>query len=183
MSKYLKFKNLKPAIVLGSITTVMTAILVVTTNLLPDTSGVMTDKLLAVCVSLMGEGEFTIREDLEKPEGIDKIISKNDGGLAFEVTASGYNQNSINVLVAMNDDGTVKGIAPVSISDSPGYGDKVENDADFFAGFGGKDDFADVEGVSGATRTSRGVKKAAEIAVEAYKSIPIHEWRLGGSNE
>jgi Na+-translocating ferredoxin:NAD+ oxidoreductase RnfG subunit len=177
MKKYLKFKYLKPAIVLGSITTIISTLLIVTSSLLPDTSNIITERLRVACVELMGEGEFFISEDFEHLEQVNKVIIKaDDRSLAFEITTGGFKPpDGITVLVAMNKDGTVRGVVPVLIKDTPSYGNKTKN-PDFLAQFENGNAASEFDGVTGATYSSKGVIEAVFIAIE------IHE-HIGGFND
>jgi len=170
--KYFKWKYFKPAVTLGLITTVMSTILIVTASLIPDMSGVMTDKLHAACVELMGEGEFSIMELDNLPNGVNKLIIKEGTllpqGIAFEITATGYNPDSITALVAMNNNGTIRGVYLLSVKDSPGY-DKRVNTPDFLSQFTGATADSQFDSVTGATRSSEGVIKAINIAIETYE--------------
>lgn len=181
----------KPTIVLTAIT-VITALLLILTHIFTytDTSGIITDKLLAACVEAMGEGEFAIVSDwqaegygIEKPDNVEKLIKKSDGSIAFEIITNGYSKNGLDMLVAMDTNGSVKAVSVVSVTDTPGLGTKVQ-DTTFLAQFSGKlgqltavknqpksDD--EVQAVTGATYSSKGVTEAVNIAVEVYSQLNI----------
>lgn len=182
-------KYVKPVLVLSIITTIVSALLIVTYNLTyVDTSGVITDALREKCVSLMGEGGFEIVTDwtdegynISKPDNIERLIKKNDGTLAFEIITSGYNKNGLNLLIAMNENGSIKGISIVSISETPGLGTKV-NSPDFLNNFIGLSESVEivkntpsaaneVEAVTSATYSSKGVADAINIAIETYREM------------
>lgn len=184
-------KYIKPVIVLSLITTIVSALLIVTYNLTyVDTSGIITDELMEKCVYLMGEGDYSIVTDwqadgyaIEKPENVEKLIKKADGSVAFQIVTSGYNKNGLDLLIAMNDDGTIKGVSVVSISETPGLGTKV-NDAAFLdslAGIGNSITIVknapaneyEVQAVTGATYSSKGVAEAINIAIETYKEMGV----------
>lgn len=182
-------KYVKPVIVLSIITTIVSALLIVTYNLTyVDNSGVITDALREKCVSLMGEGEYSIVTDwteegysISKPDTVERLIKKDDGTLAFEITSNGYNKNGLNLLIAMNGDGSVKGISIISISETPGLGTKV-NSPEFlnkFIGLSEKVEIVkkapsasnEVEAVTSATYSSKGVADAVNIAIQTYKEM------------
>lgn len=182
-------KNLKPVIVLTAITTVIAALLIVTHNFTyVDTSDVITDKLMAACVEAMGEGDFAIVSDwkaegysIEKPDTVEKLIKKSDGSIAFEVITDGYSKEGIDLLIALNEDGTVKAISVVSLGETPGLGTKVNNES-FLSSFYGKSapftavknqpsSDNEIQGVTGATYSSKGVAEAVNIAAEAYSEM------------
>ena len=181
----------KPTIVLTAITTIV-ALLLIATHAFTyvDTSGIITDKLMAACVEAMGEGEFIIVPDwkaegygIEKPDNVEKLIKKSDGSIAFEIITNGYSKNGLDLLVAMNTDGSVKAVSVVSVTDTPGLGTKVQDSA-FLAQFSGKngqltavknqpktDD--EVQAVTGATYSSTGVTEAVNIAAEVYSQLNV----------
>lgn len=181
--------NIKPTIVLSAVTTVISALLIVAHNLTyVDTSGIITPKLEEKCISLMGEGDYSIVPDwieagysIEKPDSISKLILKNDGTTAFEIIANGYNKGGLDLLIAMNTDGSIKGIEVVSITETPGLGTNVNN-ADFLSLFSGFSENAvivkktpssqnEVEAVTGATYSSKGVASAVNTAVRVFKEM------------
>ena len=182
-------KYVKPVIVLSLITTIVSALLIVTYNLTyVDKSGIITDELEEKCVSLMGEGEFSIVNDwkengysIDKPDDISRLIRKDDNSLAFEIVTSGYNKNGINLLIAMNLDGSVKGISVISLTETPGLGTKVDSQ-DFLSKFIGKNEKVEivkntpknsnqVEAVTSATYSSKGVAEAVNIAIRTYREM------------
>lgn len=181
----------KPTIVLTAITTIVALLLIVThTFTYVDTSGIITDKLMSACVEAMGEGEFEIVSDwkaegygIEKPDNVEKLIKKSDGSIAFEIITNGYSKNGLDLLVAMNADGSVKAVSVVSVSDTPGLGTKVQDSA-FLAQFSdkigqltvvknqpGSDN--EIQAVTGATYSSTGVTAAVNIAIDIYSQLNI----------
>ena len=179
--------KIKPALVLALITVFISALLIVAHNLTyVDTSGIITEKLREKCVLLMGEGEYSMVTDddwnssfsYEKPEEISRVIKKNDGTIAYEIVVTGYSKNGLDLLIAMNSDGSVKGITVVGITETPGLGTKV-NDSAFLDKFSGKKesvsivktspkDDSEIEAVTSATYSSKGVAKAVNIAISTY---------------
>jgi len=178
----IKFSHFKPAIALGTITMLITAILVVSAIFIPDTSNVLTENLRRSCVALMGEGEFELVLDDTKPDTVNKMIVKDDGLVAFEISAAGFKPpDGITVLVAMEPDGSVRGVVPVLIKDDPGIGTRVK-DAAFLESFVGVDEPVtvvkrepssdnEIMAITGATYSTQGVADAVNIAIEAYRSL------------
>ncbi len=181
----------KPTIVLTCITTLIALLLTVThTFTYVDTSGVITDKLMKSCIETMGEGDFRIVTDwqaegyaVEKPDNVEKMIKKSDGTVAFEIITNGYAKGGLDMLVAMNTDGSVKAVSVVSLSETPGLGTKVQ-DGGFLEQYKGKSETLtavkkapsadnEIQAVTGATRSSKGVTEAVNIALEAYKSLGV----------
>lgn len=184
MSKYIK-----PVLVLTLIVTVVSTLLMVTYNLTyVDTTGVLTDALKEKCITLSGDGEYRIVTDwkaegylIEQPESVEKLIKKDDGTVIFEIKASGYNKNGIDLLVAMNSDGSVNGTSIVSLTETPGLGTKVDT-PEFLDNFKGLKDEAvlvkkspasenEVEAATGATKSSKGVVNAVNTAIKTYREM------------
>lgn len=182
-----KFEMFKPTVVLTCVTTIVAILLVVTHQITyVDTSNIITDKLRSALTEVMGEGEYSIVSDwteygAEKPENVEKLIKKSDGGLAFEIVTDGYSKKGIDLVVAMNGDGTVKGVSVVSLGETPGLGTKVQNES-FLSQFIGKKgelsivknapkNDSEVQGVTGATYSSKGVTRAVNIAIDTYGKL------------
>lgn len=189
-------KSAIPIVALSIFTLVLSSVLIVSYNLTyKDTSG-MTDKLQEACESLMGEGEYTIITDwkaagyaIDKPSTVQKLIQKDDGSIAFEIVTKGYSKNGIDALIAMNPDGSIKGVVLISVTDTPGLGTKVK-DEDFLSKFEGINGAVtvtkfetqnenEVQAISGATYSSKGVVTGVNIALEVYQQMMSGE-SVGG---
>ena len=114
----------------------------------------------------------------EKPEEIEKVIIKDDGSVAYEIVVNGYSKDGLDLLIAMNNDGSVKGISVISMKETPGLGTKV-NDEAFLGKFSGKSEAVtivktaptaenEIQGVTSATYSSEGVADAVNIAIETF---------------
>ena len=99
-----------------------------------------------------------------------------DGALAgwcVEVTGKGYSSDGIGLIVGISADGkTVLGVKCVSSSETSGIGSKV-TDESYLSAFADSptDGVSGIDGVSGATRTSRGVKDGIRDAVACVEAI------------
>lgn len=181
--------NIKPALVLAVITTFISALLIVAHNLTyVDTSGIITEALEKKCTELMGAGNFSVVTDwkaegynIDKPEKVAKLIKKDDGTTAFEIVANGYNKGGLDLLIAMNSDGSINGVKVVSITETPGLGTKVNDDA-FLTKFIGHSEKVEltkktpanenqIEAVTGASYSSKGVIAAINTAIETYREM------------
>ena len=164
------WENFGPPAVLMIICGIVCALLVVAYNLTyVDTTGVLTDELKSGCEAVLGEGEYEMLSELSV-EGVTSIIvDKEKGTCAFEIVADGYNKGGLHVLVGIGTDGAVAGISFVSISETPGLGTKVQ-DSKYLKQFIGQST-AEIEAdnVTGATYSSKGMKKAVALAVQTYQ--------------
>lgn len=182
----------RPALTLAAIVAIISALLIITYNATyVDTSGILTDKQSAAAVAVYGGAaeDYEVVPAAEWAEKlsadvnadfsrITKVIRKNDGSLAFEVVVKGYKEG-FDILVGVKD-GAVAGAAIVSVGEeTPGLGTKTNDPAflDKFKGISGTAVIVksapaadnEVQAVTSATFSSKGVAKAVNIALAAYE--------------
>lgn len=168
-----------PTAVLTAIVVVCVALVVLAYNFTyVDTTGIITDKLDAGLQDVLGKGSYEMilnenNEGKKVPltyDGITSIIKDENGQLAFEIVTDGYAKNGLHVLVGIDTDGAVTGVSIITIGETPGLGTKV-NDKTFLDKFKGINDSPEkVDNVTGATYSSKGMKKAVSLALETYKN-------------
>lgn len=178
----------KPPIVLSLIVAIISALIIVTYNFTyVDTSNILTDKQAAAAVQIYGgtAAEYYVvpQEKWQEKLGdefsrITKVIKKDDGSVAFEAVVKGY-KDGFDILVGVKD-GAVAGVAVVSAGEeTPGLGTKT-NDPAFLGRFNGISGEAvivkgepsadnEVQAVTSATFSSRGVASAVNLALKAYE--------------
>lgn len=171
-------EKIMPTLVLSLICIIIAALLAVVYQITyVDTTGVMTDKLESACVSIFGDGEYTM---LTTPGEDDKkipvtygeascVISGGENRYLFQVTVDGYEKNGITLLIGV-ENGAVTGMYPLTVNETAGLGAKVKKQ-DFLARFKGADsntDLDSIDGITSATLSSNGVRNAVSIALEAY---------------
>ena len=156
-----------------------------------DTSTVVTDKQLAAVTKIYGEGDYSVIPVSEYPEALKngdecnipeltKIIRKSDGSIAFDMVVKGY-KNGFDIMVGVKD-GAVAGVAIVSVGEeTPGLGTNT-NKPEWLANFNGKTGEVvivknktnpaenEVNAVTSATFSSKGVAKAVNLALKAYNA-------------
>lgn len=180
----------RPALTLAAIVAIISALIIVMYNVTyVDTSGILTDKQSAAAVAVFGgsEEDYSVvpaeeweqkLADLPDLARIIKVIEKNDGSLAFDIKSKGY-KDGFDILVGVKD-GAVAGVAVVSVGEeTPGLGTKTNDPAflDNFKGISGEAKIVksapaadgEVQAVTSATFSSRGVAKAVNIALAAYE--------------
>lgn len=190
-------EKLKPVYVLALIAAIISGLIIVVYNLTyVDTTNILTDKQAAAVTAIYGgtKDDFEVvpaeqwQPALEQSGSADlskvtKLIrKKSDGSLAFECVVKGY-KNGFDIMVGVKE-GTVEGVAIVSVGEeTPGLGTNT-NDPAFLGNFKGITDKAsivkttpsaagEVQAVTSATFSSKGVAKAVNIALEAYGVIQI----------
>ncbi|MCP4115314.1 MAG: RnfABCDGE type electron transport complex subunit G [Desulfobacteraceae bacterium] len=111
------------------------------------------------------------------------FVGKQDGNpyaVAFETKGKGF-EGEIGLMVGINlEDDTVIGVRVTTHSETPGVGSRAKDDPSFAGqfeglalgnGFSVKSDGGDIDAMSGATITSKGVCIAATKARELYAKL------------
>ena len=186
--------SFRPALVLAAIAAIVSALVIITYNITyVDTSAILTDKQAAAAVAVYGgaEEDYSVmpvadwQPILHADENSDlcrvkKIISHKDGSLAFEVVVKGYKEG-YDILVGVKD-GAVAGLSVISTGEeTPNLGTKTA-DPTYLESFIGADGTVtivrsapksdnEIQAVTGATYSSKGVASAVNIALEAYKTL------------
>ncbi len=173
-------EKLMPPLVLMAICIVVSGLLIFAYNLTyVDTTGVLTDDLREGCEVVFGEGEYKIMTEAgvdgtQVPVAFDgavSVIKDARGNCLVEVIASGFEKDSIHLVVGFNKDSDdVKGVGLVKIADSPSQSAKVSEKGflDRFIGAKTADEVKGVDVISRATYSSNGIKDAVEAAVNVY---------------
>ncbi len=114
-------------------------------------------------------------------EGLNSVYQADTGGYVFDVQSAGYG-GDVQLMIGIGSDGTVTGIQIVAENETDGIGSNALTE-DFFGTFTGMgasgsltvEDAASgethVDGVSGATFTSKAVVADLNIAFEAYAQL------------
>lgn len=116
-------------------------------------------------------GADTIEQ--QEKDGVVYWIGKQGGevvGAAMKVSSQGYGSNPIEMIVGVDRQGRVTKVTIISISETPGIGTRVKDEA-FLQSFAGIDDPSKVDGISGATLSSRAVKGGVQKASEFLSAI------------
>ena len=138
------------------------------------------DNILSGCSNNPLDDKFKLK-DGEKE--IDFFIGEFDGKrntIAFETIGKGFG-GDIGMMVAFNlDNNEIVGMAVTTHSESPGLGSRAQTDPSFSKQFKGmpidgkfaiKADGGDIDALSGATVTSRGVAAAVKDSIDIYKRL------------
>lgn len=176
--------NIMPPLVLTIICVVVCGLLVAAYNATyVDNTGVLTDDIKKGCEEICGAGEYQILlkpSSDEKKEvvnyGDDKvnavIADKENKTCLIEITEDGYSKGGLHILVGFDKDGNTNGIYFLSIGETPGLGTNVQDKGflDKFNGLNEADSADEVDNVTGATYSSKGMKSAVKRAIELYNS-------------
>ena len=168
-----------PPLVLTLVCVIVSALLVFAHDkTYVDTTGVMTDRLESCCEEIFGEGDYRILLDstAEKKtpltfgtDGVKSVIVDGENCL-IELEQDGYAKDGLHLLIGIDQSGRVAGISFVSIGETPGVGTKLQQDSFLsqLIGYGEDTDDADIDSVTAATFSSKGMKQACRKAVELY---------------
>ena len=139
-----------------------------------DTTGLITDSLQKGLNEIYGESDTEYRmlknEDgtVKTYDGVTSIIVNDNKQVAFEIISDGYTKGGLHTLIGIDENGKLKNISIISISETQGLGTKVKNRSflDQFVGID-SDDY-NVEGITGATYSVKGIKNAVNLAINIY---------------
>lgn len=103
-------------------------------------------------------------------------------GYAVQVTPKGYG-GPISMIVGLTPEGKVTGVRVVEHKETPGLGTNVTESEEFLTQYEGKDPSSpveigtDVDAVSGATISSKGVTAGVRLALDVYEQVLKGEGR------
>ncbi len=167
-------KKLLPSLVLTLVCAVVCGLLAVVNAVTKDKiAQAETDKLQNSLTAVFGEGTYTTLE--QSFEGVTAVYQSEDGIIIFDITVDGYSSGGIRALVGVASDGTVAGTGIVSCSETPGLGTQIQENG-YAAGYTGASlSGTDVTGgpdlISGATKSSTGLKNAVVLALTTYSQM------------
>lgn len=121
--------------------------------------------------SLFGKTDITLLDTNFGEDSIEAIAVTPDGKTAVQVIADGYSKGGINILVGIDETGKISKIEFISLGETPGLGSKVQDNGEFREQFyGASASPVELDAVSGATFSSKGMKKAVETALDVYNN-------------
>ncbi len=164
---------LRPALILLMVCVVVSGLLTLTYHLAGIKElgkGFSDDKLSEFAANALPKADRLIPLELtvEDKAFISAYKAENGAGTAFIVKSKGYG-GDITAMVGFGADGTVQGIHIISATETPGIGDRVLVNEEFMSQFKGASGEIDVDTVTGATVTSKGVIKLCQKAMELYE--------------
>ncbi|MBR6580182.1 MAG: FMN-binding protein [Ruminococcus sp.] len=118
---------------------------------------------------LFGETESTLLNENFGEDSVQAIAVTSDGKTAIQVAADGYSKGGINVLIGIDENGAVTGIEFVYLGETPGLGTKIRDNDNFRQQFyGASAPNVQIDTISGATFSSKGLKTAVDTALKVY---------------
>lgn len=138
------------------------------------------ENIMSGCSNNPLDDRFKLKDDEKE---IDFFVGEFNGKrntIAFETIGKGFG-GDIGIMVAYNlENDEIVGMAVTTHSESPGIGSRAKTDPSFSEQFKGmsingkfavKADGGDIDALSGATVTSRGVAAAVKESVDIYKDL------------
>ncbi|HHX27830.1 MAG: FMN-binding protein [Bacillota bacterium] len=126
------------------------------------------DLLAAVKAAIPGAEEIVEETKDGETYWLGKKAGETIGG-AMRVSAAGFRE-PIELMVGFDAEGKISSVAIISLNDTPGIGTRV-NDKAFLEGFVGVENPMAVDGVTGATVSSSGVKGGVKKAVDFMAGV------------
>ncbi len=119
--------------------------------------------------ALFGTTDCNIINDNFGEEKILTIAVTSENKTAVHISADGYSKNGINVLIGIDENGSVCGIEFVSLGETPGLGTKIRDNENFRQQFySSYSPDTEIDTISGATFSSKGLKSAVDTALKIY---------------
>jgi electron transport complex protein RnfG len=142
--------------------------------------GPVLQEIMAGCSNDPLVDRFKVKDGEEERSFFVGVFDGKRNTVAFETFGKGYG-GDIGVIVAVNlESDEIVGIGVTTHSETPGLGARVKTEPDFTAQFKGlsiqepykvRGDGGNIDAVSGATFSSRGVCSAVNSAEEVYKRL------------
>lgn len=162
--------KIKPTLILTIICVIASLLLVLAYESTKDKIAEQKEiKFNSSVEALFGKCESRLLNDNFGNDDIIAIAVTSDGKTAVQVYVDGYSKDGINVLVGIDENGALSGIEFVSLGETPGLGSKVRDEASFCKQFIGITEALETyDAISGATFSSKGMKKAVDTAMNVY---------------
>ncbi len=162
--------KIKPTLVLTVICVISAVFLVFAFELTKNRIAEQKEQKFAQSVELLfGKTESRLIGTNFGNSEIEAIAVTPEGKTAFQICTDGYSKGGINVLIGIDENGSISGIEFVSLGETPGLGSKVRDEADFCRQFIGLSEASeDFDAISGATFSSKGMKHAVDTALNVY---------------
>ena len=173
-------EKIMPPLVLTVICAVISCLLVLAHDATyKDMTGVLTEDMEKGCEEIFGEGDYEIiMKDKKTPETFGSenincvIVDRKNFNCVIEITEDGYAKDGLHILVGIDISGIVQGIEFLSIGETPGLGSKVQDNKFLgqFFGAAHDTDLDQLDNVTAATYSAKGMKKAVRECLDVYSN-------------
>ena len=166
------FEMLKPTLVLGLITLVVSGLLVFTYNVtgVGEAGPAVSEEILAGAAEVLPGGEGFEDAMAGANDNVLAIVkTSNDAGYVINAKGKGYG-GDLAVLVGFDMDGKITGIKVMESAETPGIGTKVTEDQAVLDSYIGQTT-ATGDVVGGATFSSNALNEAVTAAADAFAVV------------
>ena len=174
-----KKKMILPPIVLAVVCALCCGLLAVANAVTKDKiAAAEEDAILESLSALPGAGTFEeVDLDSIQPAEVDKttltaVYVDEHQQAAFLVTADGYNKGGIQVIIGIDADGALTDVSFVNLTETPGLGTKLKTNPELLVsnliGLTDRDSVNAADNITGATYSSKGLKRAIQCAMDTY---------------
>lgn len=173
----MKTNMIKPPIVLACVCAVCCGLLALANSITKDKIEAAENAAVQESLSVLpNAGSFEEIEEFSVPEmekvKIDGLYKDEKYQTAVLVTADGYNKGGIQAVIGIDKSGSITGISFVSVTETPGLGTKIQSNpelmADKLTGISDTDSIDALDGITGATFSSKGLKNAVKCALKTF---------------
>lgn len=174
----MKTNMIKPSIVLSCVCAVCCALLAAVNSITKDKIAAAEISAIQDSLSVLPDaGEFKEIKEFLNPEmekvKINGLYKDEKDQTAVLVTADGYNKSGIQAVIGIDKNGIITGISFVSVTETPGLGTKIQSNPELmtnkFTGMTDTDSVDALDGITGATFSSKGLKNAVKCALETFE--------------
>ncbi len=166
---------IKPILVLGCICLAVTALLAYVNLVTAPIIKAADEKAAAEArAEVLSEAEGFELIDVKLPDEVTEAYkAENGAGYVFKLSVKGYGGDIV-MMCGIRSDGSIEKCKTLSHNETSGIGSRVvSNDSGYSDKYVGKtaEDYEEVDGVSGATISSKAYKKAISAAFDAYNTV------------
>ena len=176
-----KKKMILPPIVLAVVCALCCGLLAVANAVTKDKiAAAEEDAILESLSALPGAGTFEeVDLDSIQPAEVDKttltaVYVDEHQQAEFLVTADGYNKGGIQVIIGIDADGALTDVSFVNLTETPGLGTKLKTNPELLVsnliGLTDSDSVNAADNITGATYSSKGLKRAIQCAMDIRSS-------------
>ena len=171
---------IRPTFVLVVVCAVISGLLALTYNLAGvaelANAGYSEEQLAGYAASALPQADRLEQVEVESENPDLKFVYKaaNGAGMAVVLNVKGYDSTRMVIMYGFDPEGVLQGLAVISDNETPGIGKKVIADTEYLAQYAGlteADLNSAVDAVSGATKTSDGIRNGARAAFEVFAEL------------
>lgn len=169
---------IRPTVILVLVCAIVSGLLALTYNAAGvaelANAGYSEEKLAEYAAVALPEADKLEQVEVETDDKDLKFVYKaaNGAGMALVLNVKGYDSTKMVIMYGFNADGVMQGVTVISDNETPGIGKNVVSNTDYLAQYAGQTaDALNVDTISGATKTSGGIKTGAENAFALFEEL------------